>query len=344
MKAAAFQSCGGPDQVRLTDVATPQAGPGEVLVDVRACGMNHFDLLVLKGPAAPAAGLPFWGGADVAGIVAATGSGVSSVRVGERVLVNPALWCGACEHCLAGQESLCVQFGILGDDRPGGFAESVAVPSSNVLPIPDEVSFEAAAAVPLVFQTAWRALISQGRVRPGDDVLIIGAGGGVATAAIQVARLAGARVIAITSSAEKVEKALRLGADLCLNRRDSDPWRAVREITNGRGVDLVLDSVGQGTWGHALSSLVKGGRLVTIGRTSGRFADTDVRLVFWHQLRVLGSTMANRREFAEVMRLVFTGRLQPVIDSVLPLAEAADGYARLEAGAQFGKIILRPGS
>jgi NADPH:quinone reductase-like Zn-dependent oxidoreductase len=342
MKAAAFQACGGPDQVRLTEVASPKAGPGKVLLEVRACGLNHFDLLVLKGPDAPASGLPFWGGGDVAGVVVEVGPGVSGLQAGARVLVNPALWCGACEHCLSGEESLCLQFGILGDDRPGGLAEFVAVPASNVMPIPEEVTFEAAAAVPLVFQTAWRALVTQGRIRPGDDVLIIGAGGGVATAAIQIARLAGARVIGITSTSEKVEKALRLGADLCINRRDSDPWRAVREITNGRGVDLVLDSIGQVTWGHALSSLVKGGRLVTVGRTSGRFADTDVRLVFWNQLRIVGSTMANRREFAEVMRLVFSGRLQPVIDSVLPLAGAAEGYRRLESAAQFGKIVIRP--
>lgn len=342
MRAAGFEACGGPEQVVRLEVPDPAPATGEVVVQVRACGLNHFDLLVLRGPEPPASGLPFWGGADVAGTVAALGPAVEGVRAGQRVLVNPSLWCGRCEHCRAGEESLCDRFGILGDDRVGGCAELVAVPAANLLPLPDDVSFEAAAAVPLVFQTAWRALITKGRIRPGEDVVVIGAGGGVATAAIQIARLAGARVIGITSSADKVDRALRLGADFCINRRDTDPWRAVREITSGRGVDLVLDSVGQATWGHALGSLVKGGRLVTIGRTSGRFADTDIRLVFWNQLEVLGSTMASQREFAEVMRLVFDGRLRPVIDMVLPLDEAGSGYRRLESAEQFGKIVLRP--
>lgn len=342
MRAAGFEACGGPEQIRGLEVPAPEPGPGEVRIEVRACGLNHFDLLVLRGPVPPAHGFPFWGGADVAGTVGSVGPGVGSVEPGERVLLNPALWCGACEHCLAGDESLCQSFGILGDDRPGGFAEYVVVPERNVLPIPADLSFEAAAAVPLAFQTAWRALVTKGRVRPGEDVLIIGAGGGVATAAIQIARLAGARVIGITSSPEKMDRAIRLGADLCVNRRETDPWRAVKDITGGRGVDLVLDSVGQVTWGHALESLVKGGRLVTIGRTSGRFAETDVRLVFWNQLQILGSTMASRREFVEVMRLVFEGRLRAVIDEVLPLSEAAAGYRRLEAGGHFGKVLFRP--
>lgn len=341
MKAAGFRAHGGVDQVVPLNVPAPGAEPGQVLVSVAACGLNHFDLMVLRGPASPGRPLPFWGGADIAGTVVAVGTGVSDLAVGDRVTVNPGLWCGRCAHCRAGQESQCLDFGVLGDEVPGGLAELVAVPADRVKQLPEGFGFEEAAALPVVFATAWRALISRGRLRAGEIAVVLGASGGVGTAAIQVARLAGARVIAITSSPEKVDQAVRLGAEVGVDRRSVDPWQAVGHITGGRGADLVLDSVGQVTWRPALERLANGGRLVTVGRTSGRLAETDVREVFWRQLEIIGSTMASQAEFDAVMDVAFAGRLRPVIDSVHSLSDAADGYRRLDSGEHFGKVIIR---
>lgn len=340
MKAAAFEACGGPEQIQVTEVPTPEPGPGEVLLEVAACGLNHLDLFSLAGPL-DASRLPFWGGADVAGVVAELGEGVRRFRPGDRVVANPILDCGVCEHCLAGQESLCVSFGILGSTIPGGCAEYVAVREDRLLPVPDGLKLEEVAAVPLVFQTAWRALVTQAGLRPGEDVLVLGASGGVGTAALQIAKLAGARVFAVTSSPDKMERSRELGADLVFDRTEGDVWPRIAEATNGRGVDVVLDGVGAAVWTQALQSLVKGGRLVTFGRTSGRMGETDIRLVFWNQLRILGSTMASRREFHDVMRLVFQGRLRPVLDTVIPFERAREAYERLHRGDQFGKVVLR---
>ena len=343
MRAAAFFECGGPEQIRIADVPRPDPGPGEVLVRVEACGLNHFDLLVLRGPASEGQTFPFWGGADVAGVVAEVGRDVQAFAPGDRVLVNPGLFCGRCEHCIAGQEGLCLSFGILGDSRPGGFAELVAVEEANLLRLPDDLSFDEAAAVPLVFQTAWRALISRARVRAGEDVLILGASGGVGSAAIQIAKLAGARVFAVTSGTAKGDHAHKMGADFILDRKAGDWWGEAARLTDGRGVDVVVENVGAATWAQSLKTLAKGGRLVTYGRTSGRMGETDIWLVFWHQLQILGTSMANRNEFLEVMKLVFQRRLHPVIDTVFALEEARAAYERLAAGEQFGKVILRVG-
>jgi NADPH:quinone reductase-like Zn-dependent oxidoreductase len=343
MKVAGFRECGGPEKIEILDVPEPSPsslGPTSVLVRVAAASLNHFDLLVLEGPAAENLPSPFWGGADVSGVVASGGAQVKSVSPGDRVVVNPSLYCGRCEHCLRGEESLCVDYGILGDRRPGGFAELVVVDERNVLPLPSDVSFERAAAAPLVFQTAWRALVSRAKLEAGEDVLVLGARGGVGVAAIAIAKLAGARVFAMTST-EKVEGVQRLGADFVLDRKKGDVWEELRRETKGRGVDVVVESVGAPTWPHSLRSLVKGGRLVTYGRTAGRLAETDVWLVFWHQLSILGSTMANRSEFERVMRLVFRGALKPVIDRVYPLEETRAAYERLAHGDQLGKIVVR---
>ncbi len=286
--------------------------------------------------------LPHIGGADIAGVVAAVGEEADGAWVGRRVVINPALACGVCEYCVAGQQSLCVKFGILGEHTPGGLAEYVVAPAANLYAIPDDYPFTQAAAAPLVFQTAWRALISQARLRAGERVLILGAGGGVATAAIQIAHLAGAYIYAVTSSAEKERRARELGADETINYKETDFAKELWRRTGRRGVDVVLENVGPATWASSLRSLAKGGRLVFYGATTGRMAETDLNLLYWKQASVIGSTMASYAEFAEVMGLVFSGRLHPVVDRVLPLSEGREAQRILEAGEQFGKIVLEP--
>ncbi|MEN8172952.1 MAG: zinc-binding dehydrogenase [Chloroflexota bacterium] len=341
MKAAVFFEHGGPDNIQITDVPKPQIDSRQALVNVKACGLNYFDLQVLHGWTTLNGDFPFWGGGDISGVVAEVGDDIASFKLGDRVIIFPGLFCGRCEYCIAGEESLCVNYGIVGDTIPGGCAEFIAVNESNLMHLPEDMSFEEAAAVPLVFQTAWRALVTQAQIRAGEDVLILGASGGVATAAIQIAKLAGARVFAVTSTHQKVQQAQALGADICLNRIDDDYWATIMEHTNHRGVDIVLESVGAATWENSLKSLAKGGRLVTIGRTTGNIGKTDIGLVFWHQLHIIGSTMANRKEFSEVMQLVFQHKLRPVIDTVFPLEQAHLAYQRLDEGEQFGKVIIK---
>lgn len=343
MKAAAFYKSGEPEEIQIVELPRPQVKLGEVLIQIKACGLNYFDLLVLRESDPNEVNFPFWGGADIVGIVAEVNCEESQFKVGDRVVVNPSLYCGRCEYCIAGEESLCLDYGIIGDTIPGGFAEFIAVKEGSLMSLPDHISFEQAAAVPLVFQTAWRILMSQAKVKPGDDVLILGASGGVGTAAIQIAKLAGARVIAVTSSEEKMLQAKKLGADIQLNRKAGDYWEELSQLTNGRGVDVVVESVGQATWAQSLQSLAKGGRLVTYGRTSGRMGETDIRLIFWNQLQIIGSSMANRSEFRKVMQLVFQDRLHPVVDSVFSLQDTRLAYERLGSGEQFGKVIVKIG-
>jgi len=341
MKAAAFHKPGGPENIQISEVPDPQPAPDQILIKVKACALNHFDLLVLREADPETFPFPFWGGADISGVVAQVGNSVSQFQTGDRVLINPGLYCGECEHCSAGEESLCESYGIIGDSAPGGFAEYITVNEENVLKLPDGIPFEEAAAVPLVFQTAWRALMTRAAIQPGEDVLILGASGGVGSAAIQIAKLAGARVFAVTSSDEKTGLARDLGADLVLNRNSGNIWEKLAELTDQRGVDVVLENVGAATWDKSLRSLVRGGRLVTVGRTTGALAETDIKLIFWKQLQVIGSTMANQKEFSDVMAHFFQGDLKPVIDSIFPLEQAREAYQRLEGGAHFGKIILK---
>lgn len=341
MKAAVFYEPGGPEKIQVVEVPDPQVAPDQILVKVKACALNHFDLLVLREVDPRTFSFPFWGGADISGIVAEVGKSVSQFRTRDRVIINPGLFCGKCEHCLAGEESLCESYGIIGDSVPGGFAEYIAVNEENVLKLPDGIPFEEAAAMPLVFQTAWRALMTRAAVQPGEDVLILGASGGVGSAAIQIAKLAGARVFAVTSTADKASSAKELGADHILDRNSGDIWKELADLTHQRGVDVVLENVGAATWDRSLRSLVRGGRLVTVGRTTGALAETDIKLIFWNQLQVIGSTMANQKEFSDVMALFFQGELKPVIDSIFPLEQAGEAYQRLESGEHFGKIIIK---
>lgn len=340
MKAAIFHEYGGPEVVRVEEVERPAPGPGEVLVQVKAAAMNHLDLWVRRGLPIETT-MPHIGGSDIAGVVAELGPGVDGVEVGTHVVVNPSLWCGRCEWCHAGQESMCVRYRIIGEHTQGGFAEYVAVPAANLYPIPDDYPFEKAAAVPLVFQTAWRGLITQGRLRAGMDVLITGASGGAATAAIQIAKHAGARVFAVTT-AENVERVKALGADVVFDRKAVDFSAEVWKATGKRGVDVIFDSVGEATFGQNLRALARGGRLVVYGATTGRNGAIDLRNLFWKQFEVVGTTMASRSEFETVMKLVFRGAYEPVIDVVLPLDRAREAHERLERGEQFGKIVLVP--
>ncbi|TMQ21788.1 MAG: zinc-binding dehydrogenase [Candidatus Rokuibacteriota bacterium] len=341
MKALAFNEFGGPDKLKLQDVPDPKITPNEVLVRVRACALNHLDLFVREGIPALKTPLPFWTGCDIAGEIAAVGAEVPGVKVGERVVVNPNLTCGRCEFCMQGEDSLCVKYGILGEHVPGGLAEYVAVRGDNVLPLPARISFEDAASFVLTNMTAWRMIVTQGQVRPGQDVLVIGVGGGVSSTAVQIARLAGARVIVTSSSDAKLERARALGADVGINYATSKDWaRQVFEATGKRGVDLVIENVGAATWKDSIRSLKGGGRLVTCGATSGPIGETLIPLVFWKQVHIIGSTMANRKEFHDVMGQFFAGRLKAIVDEVVSLKDGAAAQQRLAEGKQFGKIVL----
>lgn len=341
MKAVAIFEHGGVDKLTLTDLPRPSIGPDEVLINVKAVAMNHLDLWVREGLPGLKLEFPFTLGSDVAGVIAEVGAQVRDWQVGQRVTINPGWWCGRCEYCLAGQESLCVEFKIFGEHLPGGYAEFIRVPARNLLSIPDDFSFEEAAAAPLAFLTAWRALITQARVIPGDDVLILGVGGGVASAALQVAKLVGARVFATSSSDAKLKRAQELGADILINSKEKEFEREVWQITNKRGVDVVFDSIGAATWLKSIRALRKGGRLVTVGATSGPNPTEEIRLIFWKQISIIGSTMSTQKEFREVMKLVFRRQLKPVIDKIFPLEEARAAHERLARGEQFGKIVLK---
>ncbi len=345
MKALAFNEFGGPDKLRYQDVPDPKIKPNEVLVRVRACALNHLDLFVREGIPALKTPLPFWTGCDIAGEVAEVGAAVTGVKVGERVAVNPNLTCGRCEFCMQGEDSLCVRYGILGEHAPGGLAELVAVRGDNVLPLPATVSFEDAASFILTNMTAWRMVVTQGQVRPGQDVLVIGVGGGVSSTAVQIARLCGARVILTSSDDAKLEKARALGAEVGINYKKNPDWaKHVFEATGKRGVDVVIENVGAATWKDSIRSLKGGGRLVTCGSTSGPIGETMIPLVFWKQVHIIGSTMANRKEFHDVMGQLFAGRLRAIVDEVVPLKDGAAAQQRLAEGKQFGKIVLTPSS
>ena len=342
MKALAFHEHGGIDKLKYQDVPDPKLGPGDVLVRVRAAALNHLDLFVREGLPGLKLPLPFWSGCDIAGEVVEIGAAVPDVKVGDRVAVNPNLHCGRCEYCQKGQHSLCVSYGILGEHTHGGLAELVKVDGRKVLTLPDHVKFEDAAAFVLVNMTAWRMLVSQARLRAGEDLLIIGVGGGVSSTGVQIGKLCGARVWVTSSSDEKLERARALGADECINYAKDDWVKAIAQKTGRRGVDVILENVGAATWPGAIRALAKGGRLVTCGGTSGPICETDVRQVFWKQVSIIGSTMATNAEFAEVMAQLFLGRLKAIVDSVMPLDEGVGAQERLAAGKQFGKIVLTP--
>ena len=342
MKALAFQEHGGLDKLQYQVVADPKVGAGDVLVRVKAVALNHLDLFVREGIPGLKLPLPFWSGCDIAGDIAEVGGSVSGVAVGDRVVVNPNLECGRCEYCQKGQHSLCVSYGILGEHTHGGLAEYVKVDGRKVVKLPDAVTYEDAAAFVLVNMTAWRMLVSQARLRAGEDLLILGVGGGVSSTGVQIGKLCGARVWVTSSSDEKLERARALGADECINYAKEDWVKVIAQKTGRRGVDVVLENVGAATWPGAIRALGKGGRLVTCGGTSGPICETDVRQVFWKQISIIGSTMSTNAEFAAVLGQLFRGRLQAIVDSVMPLEDGVAAQQRLAEGKQFGKIVLTP--
>ncbi len=338
MHAVRFHQHGGPEQLRYEEVPDPSPGSGQILVQLKAAALNHLDLFCRDG--IPGVPLPHIGGADGSGVVAATGAGVTGLQLGDRVLLNAGLSDQRCAFCQAGEHSLCDNFKILGEQVDGTFAEYVAVPQENAVPIPEGVSFVEAAAYPLVTVTAWRMLITRAQIRPGETVLILGAGGGVSSAAVQIAKHAGARVIVTSGSDAKLKRAEALGADLTINHREKDFSREVWALTHKRGVEVVVDSVGQATWPGSIRALAKGGRLVTCGASSGPKPDEDIRRIFAKQITILGSTMGNRREFAAVVALLRAGALKPTVDRTYPLQETPQAQRALEQGEQFGKIVL----
>jgi NADPH:quinone reductase-like Zn-dependent oxidoreductase len=340
MKAVFFRRHGGNEVLEYGDWPDPRPAAGEVVVGIRAAALNHLDIFVRDG--VPGVPLPQVPGADGAGVVEELGSGVTGFTPGDRVLIQPGLYDAVCEFCRAGEQCLCVKFGIVGEHAPGTFAEKVAIPARNLFPIPEKMTFEQAAAFPLVYQTAWRMIVGRGETRPGDLVLIHGVGGGVAWAALEIARLCGARVIATTSSEAKAAEAREAGAEFVVDYTSDDVGEAVRRHTAKRGVDVVIDSVGEKTWMTSLKSVRRGGRIVTCGATTGPNPQEEIRLIFWKHISILGSTMANDREFRALLATVASGRLKPRIDRVLPLSRAADGYRLLEEGRHFGKIVLVP--
>jgi NADPH:quinone reductase-like Zn-dependent oxidoreductase len=340
MKAVRFHEHGGLEVLKYEEAPEPTIQSDEVLIRVRACALNHLDIFVRRG--IPGISLPHISGCDVAGVIEKIGKTVEGLAEGQRVVVNPSLSCGSCEYCIQGEDSLCATYKILGEQIDGGYAEFVSVPARNVHPMPEGFPFEEAAAVPLVFQTAWRMVITRAQVKPGDDVLILGAGGGVASAAIQIAKLCGARVLATSGSDKKLEQARELGADMLINYEKTDFGKEVWKLTGKRGVDVVIDNVGQATWEKSLRSLAKNGRLVTCGATTGPTPSTDIRLVFWRQLQIFGSTMANRKEFADMLKLVWQRKLRPVVDRTFSLRDAAEAQRVMESHEQFGKLVLIP--
>lgn len=342
MQALVIEGHGALDQVQLADVPQPEIGPDEVLLQVKAAALNRLDLWVVAGWPALKLDFPHVLGSDAAGVVAAVGQDVTDFAAGDRVAVNPTKSCGRCPYCRSGREHMCDQFAIFGEHVPGFYAEFQAVPAANLLKLPDDFPFEAAAAASLVFVTAWRSLIAAGRLRAGEEVLILGAGGGVNTACIQIARLAGAgRILVVGSTDARLELASRLGADVLINREREDWARAVYQATGRKGVDVVVDNVGAASYVRSLRALKKGGRLLTVGNSSGPTFEFDNRFMFAKHLTIIGSTMGSRREYEQVMGLIFAGRLEPIVDSVFPLAQGVEALRRLEAGDVMGKLVLQ---
>lgn len=343
MKAVVIRAHGGLDALLAEEKPIPAPGPGRVRVKVSAVALNHLDIWVRRGVPGHPFPLPLTPGCDIAGVLDDPGpGGAGPFRAGDPVLVAPGVSCGVCEACARGRDHLCRHYGILGETCDGGCAEYAVVPAANLLPFPRGLPPERAAAIPLVFLTAWHMLVERAGVRPGDLVLVHAAGSGVSSAAIQIARAFGARVMTTVGSAAKAAKALELGAEEVVPYREKDFAAEGRRFTAKRGFDVIIDHVGPDTWEGNLRSLARGGRLVLCGSTSGFEVRTDTRLLFFKNLSLLGSTMGSRGELHEVLRLVEAGTLRPVVDSVLPLSEVAEGHRRLEAREAFGKVVLVP--
>jgi NADPH:quinone reductase-like Zn-dependent oxidoreductase len=334
---------GGPEVLRYEEYPTPEPSPGEVLIRVRACGVNHLDVFTRRGEQGRRVKLPHILGIETAGEVAALGDGVAEWRVGDRVVSGPGIWCGQCDFCRAGQENMCVERQIVGVDVQGGYAEYLKLPARALAALPEDVSFEQGAVTLIAFGTAWHMLVGRAALQAGETLLVLAAGSGVGMAAVQVGKYLGAHVIATASTQDKLDDARRLGADETINYVEQPRFaRAVRKLTDGRGVDVVFEHVGADTWKDSVAALAIGGRLVTCGSTTGRWGETDLWSLFAKQATLLGSFSSSQTDFLTVLGLVGEGKLQPVVDSVLPLSAAAEAHRRLEARQVFGKLVLRP--
>lgn len=343
MRAAVFYEHGGLDVIRVVDdlPPPPEPGYGEVRLHMKAAALNRLDLFVRKGWQGLELKMPHITGSDGAGVVNKIGPGVTHFSPGERVAIDPTIVDPDCLTVMAGQENQCDKMGILGEHYPGVAAEYVVLPARNLIKIPDYVGYAEAAAAGLVYLTAWHSLITRGNLRPGESVLIVGAGGGVNTASIQIAKLAGATVYVVGSNAEKCAKAQELGADVTINRQQEENWsKAIYQLTNKQGVDVVVDNVGQATMFGSIRAVKRGGRILIVGNTSGPKFELDIRYLFAKHISMIGSSMGPHQDYLRVMNLVFEGKLKPVIGATLPLAETREAHRLLEEGSVFGKVVL----
>jgi len=343
MKAAFINNHGDLEQIQYGELDIPKIGPNEVLIESKFSALNHLDIFVARGWPGLKLIMPHIIGADGSGVIKEVGSAVTAVSEGDRITINPGISCGKCEMCLSGQQVFCRSFSIKGEHQWGTFAEYFKMPEINVLKIPDAYPFDKAAAAPLTFLTAWRMLRTQANVKPDEFVFIHGAGGGVATAAIQIAKYLGAKVITTTSTSKKIKKAKELGADHVINYKEMKDYskHVFVDLTNRRGIDVVIDNVGQATFPTSIRLLKPGGRLVTCGATTGPKTKVMINQIFWKQLEIKGSTMANQGEFREVMKLVLDEKITPIIDKIFPLEQARDAEKYLNDANQFGKILLK---
>ena len=341
MQALTLSGTTGIGALGVQDVPAPALREtSDVRIRVHAASINRLDVMLTDGLPGVTLSFPHIVGTDAAGVVESVGADVQELHPGDRVMVNPGISCGHCESCLAGEQPLCSHFGILGEHRPGTAAEFIVVPASNVARVPDDMGWAEAAAFSLATLTAWRMLVTRAQLRAGETVLVWGAGGGLAQAAIAISRLAGASVIAASTSDAKLDIARRLGADHVVNHTTADLAAEVKRITGRRGADVVVDSVGEASWPRSLRCLARGGRLVTCGATTGPMVGLDIRKLFWHQWSILGSTMGSHREYAAVTALAALGKLWPVVDRVVPLAESVNVYRRMAANEQTGKLVI----
>jgi NADPH:quinone reductase-like Zn-dependent oxidoreductase len=341
LKAIVFHEFGGLEKLRYEDVPEPVLNDNESLIRVRACALNHLDIWARTGTRGERIPMPHISGSDISGEIVKIGSHVKNHQPGDKVLIAPGISDGTCEYCTLGWDSLCNNYKIIGYETQGGYAEYVAVPAENTLPIPNHLGFEEAASVPLVFLTAWHMLTTRAHLTAGEIVLVWGAGSGVGSAAIQVAKVLGAKIIATGGSDEKLEKARKLGADWVVNHHTQDVPAEVKRVTNGKKANVVFDHVGQATWENSMRSMAPGGRLVNCGVTSGGKAEIDIRYVFIRQFSLMGSYMGGRGELIKVLTFFEDGSLRPVVDSVFPLKEAAAAQSRMEKSEHFGKIVLK---
>lgn len=343
MKAAFFKNHGNLDQIEVGEIPAPKCGPTEVLVETSYAALNHLDIFVTIGWSGLKLELPHILGSDASGIVKEVGSLVTTVKPGDKVTINPGISCGKCEMCLSGNQNLCSQYHIKGEHVNGTFAELFTIPEINILKIPENFPMDQAAAAPLSYLTAWRMLTTKAPVKQGDYVFIQGGSGGVATCAIQIAKNFGATVIASTSTEEKLKRLREVGADYVINYKDMPDYTGYvfKEITKRHGIDIVVDSVGAATFKNSLRMLKVNGKLVTCGATTGPNSDIALNAVFWKQLEILGSTMSNMREFHEVMKIIFVGKLKAIIGKQFSLDQAKEAEEYLNSGKQFGKVVLK---